>query len=172
MQKHGVILDMSCNKLTFWLGHCQHSKASISKDKLLVSPVKELAPTLKANEPMRRKLLANNTQKYIIPALKAVAPKVAPKAASKAASKAAPKVAASEATSKPLEFKQTMILKVILKASLQPLAKESAKSAKSLELAMVSEGDQLLTKVASTGPVTWQQRCQRGTGQSTQYMVT
>ena len=32
--------------------------------------------------------------------------------------------------------------------------------------------DQLLTKVVSTGPVTWQQRCQRGTGQSTQYMVT
>ena len=24
MQKHGVILDMSCDKLTFWPGHCQH----------------------------------------------------------------------------------------------------------------------------------------------------
>ena len=24
MQKHGVILDMSCDKLAFWLGHCQH----------------------------------------------------------------------------------------------------------------------------------------------------
>ena len=35
-----------------------------------------------------------------------------------------------------------------------------------------AEKDQLLTKVASTGPVTWQRGCQRGTGQSTQYMVT
>ena len=24
MRKHGVILDMSCNKLIFWPGHCQH----------------------------------------------------------------------------------------------------------------------------------------------------
>ena len=24
MCKHGIILDMSCNKLIFWLGHCQH----------------------------------------------------------------------------------------------------------------------------------------------------
>ena len=24
MQKHGIILDMSCDKLTFWPGHCQH----------------------------------------------------------------------------------------------------------------------------------------------------
>ena len=24
MQKHGVILDISCDKLTFWPGHCQH----------------------------------------------------------------------------------------------------------------------------------------------------
>ena len=29
---------------------------------------------------------------------------------------------------------------------------------------LFSEKDQLLTKVASTGPVTWQQKCQRGTG--------
>ena len=34
------------------------------------------------------------------------------------------------------------------------------------------ERDQLLTKIASTGLVTWQQGCQKGTGQSTQYMVT
>ena len=24
MQKHSIILDMSCDKLTFWPGHCQH----------------------------------------------------------------------------------------------------------------------------------------------------
>ena len=24
MQKHNVILDMSCDKLTFWSGHCQY----------------------------------------------------------------------------------------------------------------------------------------------------
>ena len=35
-----------------------------------------------------------------------------------------------------------------------------------------SEKDQLLTKVASTESVTWQQEYQKGTGQSTQYMVT
>ena len=27
MQKHGVILDMSCDKLTFWPRHCQHLDA-------------------------------------------------------------------------------------------------------------------------------------------------
>ena len=36
----------------------------------------------------------------------------------------------------------------------------------------VLEKDQLLTKVASTGPVTWQREFQRGIGQNTQYMVT
>ena len=36
MQKHGVILDMSCDKLTFWPGHCQHSRVK----KLLVLTVK------------------------------------------------------------------------------------------------------------------------------------
>ena len=27
MQKHGVILNMSCDKLIFWPGHCQHADA-------------------------------------------------------------------------------------------------------------------------------------------------
>ena len=30
MQKHGIILDMSCDKLAFWPGHCQHP-GSLSK---------------------------------------------------------------------------------------------------------------------------------------------
>ena len=30
MQKHGVILDMSCEKLAFWPGHCQHPGAPIA----------------------------------------------------------------------------------------------------------------------------------------------
>ena len=56
MQKHGIILDMSCNKLTFWPGHCKHSKIR----KLLVPSAKEPhakphaerhAPTLKSIEP-------------------------------------------------------------------------------------------------------------------------
>ena len=86
MQKHGVILDMSCDKLTFWPGHCQHSGASVkSEDKSLVPPVKELASTLKVNEPMRKEQSVN-TPKYIIPARKA-APKAAPKVAPKAAPK-------------------------------------------------------------------------------------
>ena len=47
MQKHGVILDMSCNKFTFWLSHCQHSRVK----KLLVLTVKKLAPNQKLKKP-------------------------------------------------------------------------------------------------------------------------
>lgn len=36
MLKHSVILDMSCDKLAFWSGHCQHLKIK----NLLVSLVK------------------------------------------------------------------------------------------------------------------------------------
>ena len=73
MQKHGVILDMSCDKLTFWPGHCQHSGARKSKDESLALPVKE---------PIRKEQLANNTPKYVIPAnRKAAAPHAAPKVA-------------------------------------------------------------------------------------------
>ena len=114
MQKHGVILDMSCGKLTFWLSHCQHSNI----EKLAAPPVKKLASkTLKTNEPMKKKLSANNTLKYIIPARKAAAPKAA--------------------TLQLLKVKQAKILKVILKASPQPRAKESARSTKLLKLAMI-----------------------------------
>lgn len=38
MQKHGVILDMSCDKLTFWLSHNQYSRMKRS----LILPVKKL----------------------------------------------------------------------------------------------------------------------------------
>ena len=79
MQKHGVILDMSCDKLTFWLGHYQHSGTSKkSEDELLVSSVKELAPTLITNEPMGKEKAASiNTPKHVIPANKKAAPKAA-----------------------------------------------------------------------------------------------
>ena len=30
MRKHEVVLDMSCDKLAFWPGHCQHSGAPIA----------------------------------------------------------------------------------------------------------------------------------------------
>ena len=51
MQKHGVILNMSCNKLIFWPGHCQHSGI----EKLAGPLVKKLASkTLMTNKPMRK----------------------------------------------------------------------------------------------------------------------
>ena len=71
MQKHGVILDMGCNKFTFWLGYCQHSRVKRS----LVPAVKRLAPTQKSKEPYAEFLLAPTTKltkemttKYIVPA--------------------------------------------------------------------------------------------------------
>ena len=127
MRKHGVILDMSCDKLTFWPGHCQHSGATKVLNELPVSPVQELAPTLETHEPIGKERSANNTPKYVIPARKAAAPKTAPKAApeplnAKRArdSKAAPKV--------------------ILKAPPQPRAQNprAKESTRPLELAMIS----------------------------------
>ena len=124
MQKHGVILNMSCDELTFWPGHCQHSGARVLS-KSVAPPVKELAPTLMTDEPMRKEQAASiNTPKYVIPANRKAAPKAALK---------------------------SEILKVILKASPQPhehkkpRAKESA--TKPLELAMVGAAlFQYLTK--------------------------
>ena len=41
MKKHGVILDMSCDKLTFWPGHCHNVGApKISEKKPLLIPLK------------------------------------------------------------------------------------------------------------------------------------
>ena len=55
MQKHGVILNISCNKLTFWPGHCQHSGATKVLNESAVSPAKKLASkTLMTDEPMRK----------------------------------------------------------------------------------------------------------------------
>lgn len=52
MRRHGVILDMSCDKLAFWPGHCEHSGI---KRKTLTAEKKvggiALAPSL--SEPMR-----------------------------------------------------------------------------------------------------------------------
>ena len=132
MQKHGVILDMSCDKLTFWPGHCQHSGIK----KLAIPPVKELASkTLKTNQPMRKELSANNTPKYIIPARKA-----------------APKAYPEPSNTKQARDSKAMISKAILKASTQPRATEprAKESAKPLELAMVGAAPfQYLTKQKS-----------------------
>ena len=164
MRKQDIILDMSCDKLTFWPGHCQHSGAKML-NKLLVPPVKELTLTLKTNEPIRKEQSANNTTRYVILAnrkvaapnvavSKAVAPKaavskvVAPKAAvSKAV---ALKAVVLKATPQFEEVKQAKILTIILKASPQPLAKEprtKESAAKPLKLAMVGAAPfQYLTK--------------------------
>ena len=40
------------------------------------------------------------------------------------------------------------------------------------ECELKNERDQLLTQVASTKLIMWQLKCQKGTDQSTQYMVT
>ena len=113
MRKHGVILDMSCDKLTFWPGHYQHSGVEVLTESSVL-PVTELAPTLKVNEPIEKEQLANNTPKYVIPANR------------KSALKSAPKFA---------------IPKVILKASPQPREhkepRATKESTKPLELAMV-----------------------------------
>ena len=155
MQKHGVILDMSCDKLTFWPGHCQHSGASHSGVRMLnessVPPVKELAPTLKINEPIEKEQSANNTPKYVIPANRKAAPEPAPKLSNaKRArdSKAKTSQAASHAAPQPLEAERAKIPKVILKASLRSAALPRAeKPTKPLELAMVGAAPfQYLTK--------------------------
>ena len=132
MQKHGVILDMSCDKFIFWPGHCQHLEASRKLENRLLAPlVKELAPTLKINGLIRKEQLVNNTPKYIISARK-----TAPKAASKVASKV-------------LEAQQAKVLKVNLKASSAVLL-HAKKPTKPLELAMVSAASfQYLTKQKS-----------------------
>ena len=122
MRKHGVILDMSCDKLTFWPGHCQHSGARkvlnessvLPANQSAVPSVKELASTLKTDEPMRKEHLVN-TPKYIIPARK-----TAPKAP------------------EPSNATRAKVPKVILKASLRSAASPRAKKPmKPLELAMV-----------------------------------
>ena len=141
MRKHGVILDMSCDKLTFWPGHCQHSGASVKlEDESAVPPVKELASTLKVNEPIGKEQLVNNTLKYMIPANRKAAPKaVAPKAV-------APKAVASHAAPQAREAEQAKVPKIILKASsaASPCAE---KPTRPLELAMVGAAPfQYLTK--------------------------
>ena len=138
MQKHGVILDMSCDKLIFWPGHCQHSGASRKlKDELSIPSVKELASkTLKTNEPMRKELSVNNTPKYIIPAKKAsliTTPEPAPE---------------SSNTKRARDLK-AMIPNAILRAFTQPRATElrAKESVKPLELARVGAAPfQYLTK--------------------------
>ena len=127
MRKHGVILGMSCNKLIFWPGHCQHSGAKVLNE-LLVPPVKKLAPTLMTNKPMRKELLANNTPKYIIPARKT---------SLKAFPKTAPKAVTPHAAPQTNKAKQAKVPKVILKAFLAVLPCAIKESTKPLELAMV-----------------------------------
>ena len=152
MQKHSVILDMSCDKLTFWPGHCQHSGVKVLTE-LLVPPVKELAPTLKVNEPMGKIQSTNNTPKYVIPANRKAAPKAdAKKAPEPSNTKRArdPKAATPKAAPKVLEAKRAKVPKVILKASSQTRAKEShvkESATKPLELAMIGAAPfQYLTK--------------------------
>ena len=120
MRKHGVILNMSCDKLTFWPGHCQHSGI----EKLVAPLVRELAPTLKPNEPIGKEQAASiNTPKYVIPANRSAAPRTAPKSA---------------------------IPRVILKASPRSVALPRAKESKPLELAMIGAAPfQYLTKQKS-----------------------
>ena len=136
MQKHGVILHMSCDKLTFWPGHCQHSGIEPA-----APPVKELAPTLKTDQPMRKKQAASlNTPKYVIPANRKAAPKAALKPDANAALKPlnATQVRDLKAVPKVLEVKRAKVPKVILKApSRSAILTPTKDSAKPLELAMV-----------------------------------
>ena len=159
MQKHGVILNMSCDKLTFWPSHCQHSEVKVLN---LVPLVKKLASkTLKTNKPIKKQQLTNNTSKVIIPARKTDAQKAAD--ATKAAPgpsnakqtrdlKATALRAAPHTTShvapQPLESEQAKVPKVILKASSKSDALPHAKKlTKPLELAMVDATPfQYLTK--------------------------
>ena len=138
MQKHGVILDMSCDKLTFWPGHCQHSGARKVLNESSVSPVKELAPTLKVNEPIGKE---QSVTKYVIPANKKAVPKAVPKAA-------APKAVPQPSEAYRANDLKARIPKVILRTSpraKEPRVKESP--TKPLELAMVGAAPfQYLTK--------------------------
>lgn len=38
MQKHGLIIDISCNKITFWSSYCQHSMAEAKSRGIALAP--------------------------------------------------------------------------------------------------------------------------------------
>lgn len=59
MQKHGVIIDLSCDKITFWPGHCQHS--TIEKE------LRGIALAPKPSEPIgsQEKTLARESGKIV-----------------------------------------------------------------------------------------------------------
>lgn len=120
MKKHSVILDINCDKLTFWPDHCQHSRVK----NLLVLPVKaephiikQYVSTLKLNKLIRKnlKLLLTSVKqlaksidaKYIVPAKRIQ-----------------------------INTKQDKVSKTIPKASLLLLFK-AQKSIKSIELTMI-----------------------------------
>lgn len=77
MQKHSVILDMSCNKLTFWPSHCQYLmvKNLLGTHTAKLYTTELYALTLKLDKLMRRSSKLSAMQsiksinlKYIVPA--------------------------------------------------------------------------------------------------------
>ena len=94
MCKHDVLLDMSCNKLVFWPGHCQHVRAlkNIPKVTKLQQTKQTLNPTVKNVSDNKERLPVTKTSEkatvnhselllYVLPEHKnvskiAVAPKI------------------------------------------------------------------------------------------------
>ena len=69
MQKHGIILDMSCDKLTFWPGHCQHSGGRQATNvKKLLAQIQKEKPHAEPHAEPRAKPANSITPKYILPA--------------------------------------------------------------------------------------------------------
>ena len=73
MRKHSVIFYKRCDKLTFWLGHCQHSKV-----KGLSTLSVKAKPHAEPHTPAMRST-KETTPKYIVPTKRVKVSKAAPK---------------------------------------------------------------------------------------------
>ena len=70
MQKHGVILNMSCDRLTFWPGYCQHSGMRSSKELAPIS-ILNSKPKAKPEAEPHAEHTIDAIPKYIVPAKRA-----------------------------------------------------------------------------------------------------
>ena len=61
MQKHGLIIDMSCNKIIFWPDHYQHLTIEIKLQRIVLMPSR--------NKPMRgrEEILAQKSERIVLP---------------------------------------------------------------------------------------------------------
>lgn len=126
MRKYGVILDMGCNKLTFWPGHYQHSKVKNCRSWLS----KKLMPTQK---PLAEPQTEPHAEPYIKPHI------IATQHAMNMSPKYIVLAKQIKVLKAVLEVFLLPSLKAILKVFLLPvLLPQAKKLTKPLKLAMIS----------------------------------